>query len=308
VLLEQPPPVDAHPEPATLAMIYVIVPVHNRRALVRSFLHCMERQTFKDFAVIVVDDGSTDGTATMIRDEFPDVDVLLGDGNLWWTGAINVGIRRAIAQANADDAVLIINDDLEFDPGYLAALHSSWRSTPNTLIGSVIVDIRQPERIYRGGERLNWWTAKSSFLNTDKMLCEFGKNYQVDVSLLTGMGTLIPVQFFQEAGLFDDVHFQQCGDTELPGRARKHGYRLVVCYDAVVKVHVDDTAGINASNRYSLSDIWSYLFDIKSDFRLKYRFYFAYNTAKNPLSFVIFLICDIARITVHFLRGLYNSW
>src|SRR5690242_10015115 len=99
--------------------IYVVVPVHNRAALTERFLECLAAQTFREFVVIVVDDGSTDGTSQLIRDKFPQVLLIQGDGNLWWTGAINRGIRQALLDACANDAVLIINDDLEVDPVYL---------------------------------------------------------------------------------------------------------------------------------------------------------------------------------------------
>jgi GT2 family glycosyltransferase len=91
-------------------MIYVVVPVYNRKPLVERFLQCMSEQTFRNFTVIIVDDGSTDGTAAMIEEKFPDVQILHGDENLWWTGATNIGVRHAMLEAVADDAVLIIND------------------------------------------------------------------------------------------------------------------------------------------------------------------------------------------------------
>jgi GT2 family glycosyltransferase len=89
-----------------------------------------------------VDDGSTDGTAEAISDQFKEGQLLRGDGTLWWTGSINLGIGHAMWQASADDAVLVINDDLEVDPDYLAAIHWVSRSARTSLIGSVGVDIR----------------------------------------------------------------------------------------------------------------------------------------------------------------------
>src|SRR5918997_5629533 len=93
--------------------IYVIVPVFNRRSYTERFLYCMREQTFTNFEVIVVDDGSTDGTSEIITEHFKEVSLLRGDGTLWWTGAINVGIRHALTRASDSDAVLVINDDLE---------------------------------------------------------------------------------------------------------------------------------------------------------------------------------------------------
>src|SRR5271170_2583843 len=284
--------------------VYAVLPVFNRKGLLKRFLDCMRRQTFRDFTIIVVDDGSTDGTSSLLRDEYGEVQLLIGDGNLWWTGGINCGIRHALTQAGENDAILVINDDVEVDANYLQSLFDSWQQMPNTLIGSVVVDINTPDKIGDGGRLVNWWTAKMRMLNSEKELADFGDNYYVDVSMLTGWGTLVPIKVFREVGLYDEKHFQQCGDPELTVRAKNRGYRLVVSYDAIIKVHTDQTASVNVSDRYSLKDLKTYFFGVRSNFRLKYRFFFCYDTARNPVAFVSFLTCDMIRISVHFLRGM----
>jgi GT2 family glycosyltransferase len=284
--------------------IYIVVPVRNRKSLTERFLYCVREQTFKNFDVIIVDDGSTDGTAELIAKQFREVQLLRGDGTLWWTGATNLGIRHAMARASEDDAILIINDDLEVNSDYLEILHELWVSMPKTLIGSVVVDIKNPEFIYDGGRILNWWTAKGKTLNPQKKLSEFGQDYYVDVSFLSGWGVLIPIQAFRDIGLYDDKHFQQCGDTELPVRAKNAGYRLVVSYRAIVKVHIEASDVLNVSDYYTIRDFKEYFFGIKSNGRLKYRFFFIFNTATNPFVFISFLLCDLIRVTFHFFRRL----
>jgi GT2 family glycosyltransferase len=209
-----------------------------------------------------------------------------------------------MATAKQDDAILVINDDVEVDPHYLETLYELSRSIPHALLGSVVLDIDNPEVIFDGGRTVNWWTAKFRIHNSQRKLSEFPTNYSVETSLLTGWGTLIPVEVFREIGLYDDKHFQQCGDTELPVRAKNAGYRLIVSYRAVLKVHVQATDAVNAADSYSLRDLKRYFFDVKSNSRLKYRVFFGFNTAKNPLAFVSFLVCDMLRITAHFLLRL----
>jgi GT2 family glycosyltransferase len=70
--------------------IYIIIPVHNRKALT---LACLENLRtngdLQKYQVIVVDDGSSDRTAEEVAENYPEVNILKGNGNLWWTGAIN---------------------------------------------------------------------------------------------------------------------------------------------------------------------------------------------------------------------------
>lgn len=92
-------------------MIYIVIPVFNRKHFTRECLKSLQRQTNQEFKAVVVDDGSTDGTADMLRAEFPEVDVLFGDGGLFWTASVNMGIRHAL-KAGAD-YVMTLNNDLE---------------------------------------------------------------------------------------------------------------------------------------------------------------------------------------------------
>jgi N-acetylglucosaminyl-diphospho-decaprenol L-rhamnosyltransferase len=286
------------------ARIFLVVPVHNRKTWTAGFLRCIQAQTFRNFQVIVVDDGSTDGTGELVKSEYPEATLLRGDGNLWWTGAINLGIRNVMGRALASDAVLVINDDLEVSPNYLEVLYRLWQSRPRTLIGSVLVDIDNPDVIYNGGNAVNWWTAKFAVLNRGRRLSEFGNDYYLEASFLTGRGTLIPISVFHEIGLYDDKHFQQCGDTELPVRARKHGYRLIVSYDAVVKTPLSSDVNVT---HYGFWDAKGYFLSIKSNHRLKYRVFFSLKTATSPAQCISFLVLDVIRITWHFVCRLKIS-
>lgn len=77
-------------------MISIVIPVFNRKEYTRECLLSLKDQTDQRFKVIIVDDGSTDGTEDMLREEFPEVEVLKGSGSLFWTAGVNMGIRHAL--------------------------------------------------------------------------------------------------------------------------------------------------------------------------------------------------------------------
>lgn len=283
-------------------MIYIVIPVFNRKVLLSNCLESLRTQTNPHFKVIVVDDGSTDGTGDMLREEYPEVMTIRGDGSLWWTGATNVGVRHALSLCQADDYIMALNDDLVVPPDYIDTYYQVAAAHPNALIGSVVTDINNRDVIHSGGVQINWVTAKTRDTNVGKSLASFGKGFFQKVSTLTGRGVLFPSQVFRQIGLYNDRHYAQCGDTELPRRAHLAGYQLIVSYDVPVYSVVRDEGHINHTEQFKLSHIKRFYFNVRSNFNLRYRFWFAYDTTPNLVQGTVFLICDFLRITNHFVR------
>lgn len=97
-------------EPYGASSPTIIIPCYNRREItVDCFTTLRKQGIFNDYHVILVDDGSTDGTADAIRQQFPEVEILTGDGNLFWTGAIELGMRHAFARGAT--SFIWLNDD-----------------------------------------------------------------------------------------------------------------------------------------------------------------------------------------------------
>ena len=283
-------------------MMYIVIPVYNRKKLLNDCLLSLRKQTNRNFTVVVVDDGSTDGTDEMLRDEFPEVVTLRGNGSLWWTGAINVGVKHALSQCAEEDTLLILNDDLTVPEYYVATFFELATRHPDALIGSVVTDIDHPDVIHSGGVRINWLTAKTRDTNLGKSLASFGKGYFQEVSTLTGRGVLIPSKVFRKIGVYNDRHYAQCGDTELPCRAHRAGYPLIVSYDVPVFSIVREEGHINHAEKFTVAHIKKYYFNVRSNFNLRYRFWFAYDATSNPLQGTVFFVCDFLRITNHFVK------
>lgn len=283
-------------------MIYITIPVHNRKSLLRDCLLSFRRQSNKDFRIIVMDDGSTDGTEAMLRSEFPEVVVLKGNGNLWWTGSINKAITHALGLCQGGDYILVLNDDLEVPDNYIVNYYTIAKRYPNALIGSVVTDFEDRDTIVGGGVILSWISGKRKELNKGKSLASFGQGHVEDnVSFLTGRGILVPVEVFRRVGIYNNKHYTQCGDTEFPVRARKAGYRLLVSYDVPVFSHKGHSVH---KEKYTLKSLRGYYFDIRSHVNLRERFWFAIDSTTNILHGLWFFVVDFTRITVHFIRRL----
>ena len=91
-------------------LIYIIIPVHNRKEITLKCLDILQKNGDLDiYYVIVVDDGSTDGTSEAIQSLYPNITILVGDGNLWWTGAIKKGMEYAYDKGA--EYFIWLNDD-----------------------------------------------------------------------------------------------------------------------------------------------------------------------------------------------------
>jgi GT2 family glycosyltransferase len=100
--------------------IYILLPVHNRRDQTEEFINCLTDQTYKNYHLILIDDGSTDGTAEVVQAKIPSATVIRGQGDWWWAGGLQQGINWLKQnQINSDDIILMINDDVIFEPDFL---------------------------------------------------------------------------------------------------------------------------------------------------------------------------------------------
>ncbi|HEX9957591.1 MAG TPA: glycosyltransferase family 2 protein [Fibrella sp.] len=287
-------------------MIYIVIPVHNRRELTRRCLACLAVQTYPDHQEIVVDDGSTDGTSEMIQQEFPAAIVVRGDGNLWWTEATNVGIRKAQELAGttlkSNDFLLTLNDDTEVQPDYLQTMLDTESKHHPCIVGSPSVDIDQPDHLEFAGTRINLVLAGGHHIADD-----YGRSYStlssqtdsIESDSLPGRGTLIPMEVFQKVGLFDSVRFAHyMADIEFSVRAKKAGYPLIISTKSVVGEHVKAT-GIFLKQRPGWADFIRSFTSIKSPTNLTVRYHFAMVHSKTKL---LYFLLDLARICGGFLR------
>lgn len=161
--------------------IYILLPVHNRKEITRGFIDCLKAQSYSDYHLVLVDDGSSDGTADMVRQEVPAVTVLTGSGNWWWGGSLQQGLdwlKENVSDQNS--LILFINDDVHFSPTYLADavrimsekpgvfMLSRYRSSITQKIreSGVVADLKKLTfREARDGEKINCLSTRGLFVH-----------------------------------------------------------------------------------------------------------------------------------------------
>lgn len=124
-------------------MLHIVLPVHNRAAITARFLAALAAQhAVDDYVLVLVDDGCTDDTVARARRSLPPerLQVLQGDGQLWWAGALQRAYEHLRTRCRPDDAVLLINDDVHFAPDFLAHGLRLLAAEPGSCFQAVAVD------------------------------------------------------------------------------------------------------------------------------------------------------------------------
>ena len=131
--------------------IFTIIPVYNRKNITLQFLNDLNNQTYTNFKIIVFDDGSTDGTSEAIQKEFPNIRILRGDGNYWWTKSINASLRFAIN--HSADYVLLLNDDIRLANNLIETFVNNAKIKPNAIFGAANYDLSTNTLLFAGEKR-----------------------------------------------------------------------------------------------------------------------------------------------------------
>jgi len=211
-----------------MCKLSIIIPVHNRKEITRRCLQCLQKQTDSNFDTIVIDDGSTDGTSKMIKIDFPEIILLQGEGNLWWTAATNLGIKKALKKGA--DLILTLNDDVLIKEDYVENFIKAYKEEPRALIGSINLSQEKPARLLSAGNiSLNPWTAKC--IKRGQILRPYSNTFSGLLSSYTlpGRGMLIPRAVFDAIGLFDEKHFPHyAADEDFSLRAKKAGFDVLI--------------------------------------------------------------------------------
>src|SRR5882672_5699501 len=149
-------------------LIGAVIPTFNRKESLRKCLQCLKAQVRGDtpwsLVIIAVVDGSTDGTIDMLEKEFPDVEVVTGNGNWWYTKCINEGVKRA--KALHCSLVLTLNDDLTFNPDYISLILGDHLACgKKSIAGSVSLSLAEPRLItFSGVEKVNFVLKEYNYI------------------------------------------------------------------------------------------------------------------------------------------------
>lgn len=286
--------------------LFIIIPVYNRKKLTRNCLKSLYHQTYKDFKIIIVDDGSTDKTDEMIKEEFSEVILIKTPNNYWFTKSINLGFKYALKN-NADYILTLNNDDI-VSKNFIEN-HIKWlKRYSNIIMSSLIVDIDTKQIVEPIMPKWNWGKGKKI---KNRIFYGVQENCELfPAEILSGKGLLIPKKAFEIVGLYDENRFPQGhSDLDYVLRAKKKGFKLYWNYDAVLYAHLEKPVNRKFPPNHSFKDLILYFTHIKSSYNIKTHWYFIQKYFPNklyPFYFLRFLLVTIIKYFISWAKQLLN--
>ena len=210
-----------------LIKVALSIPVYNRRATTLQGLGSLSRidKTGLEVKIFVIDDGSTDGTSDAIRDQFPAVQLIAGDGTLHYAAGTNRGIAAAM-EWNAD-YIVAMNDDAVFHEQFLQRLVATVKTNPRSIVGGLLLLWDEPHKVFQVGQV--WRTLKGGW-DIPQDLTAFSVPAEAfEVECIVGNCVLIPAEAIRECGMIDEKRFPHgWGDAQYMARLRKAEWKLLI--------------------------------------------------------------------------------
>jgi hypothetical protein len=220
--------------------ISIVIPTYNKRKDVLECLHSLRKLYYPNYEIIVVDNGSTDGTSNAIERLFPEVKLVKSRSNLGVTGGRNLGAKHS-----SGEYIFFLDHDTTVNEKILVELMRAMHNNPKIgIVGPAIYYYSDPKRIWALGTSINMLTGRVSFNHEGKI--DHGKFVKAMEVQILPAAFLVRKEVINKVGLFDDIFFAVYEDTDFCFRVKEAGYKVLCVPTAKVwhKVSPDERKSI----------------------------------------------------------------
>jgi GT2 family glycosyltransferase len=221
-------------------IVSVIIVTLNGKALLAESLAALCAQTLTDFEIIVVDNGSTDGSSEWLAENFPQARLVRSNVNTGFAKGNNLGMRVA-----RGEFIALLNNDAVPEPTWLAELVGALRRHPEAgFAASRVVLHANPNVLESAGDSI----AGSGSIFRRGYRCALHQFDQEEfVFGAQACAAIYRRAMLDEIGLFDEDFFLVYEDADLSFRAQLRGFKCIYVPSAIVRHHGEATIGAFSS-------------------------------------------------------------
>ena len=205
--------------------VTIIIPNYNGLKFMEPCMAALDRQLCRDFQLLVVDNGSTDGSVEWLKEHgLPSIFL---ETNTGFSGAVNVGIRAA-----KTPYVILLNNDTEAEPEYVGELLKAIETSPKIFsVSPKMIQLYHKELMDDAGDMysiMGWAYQRGVGQEIER--------YDRPCHIFSSCAgaAIYRREVFEEIGYFDEMHFAYLEDIDVGYRAKLYGYDNVFCPEAVV--------------------------------------------------------------------------
>lgn len=288
------------PRPAP--SVWIVVPTWNGREQVCACLPTIARQTYAGpLHTVVVDNGSSDGTADAIAAGWPGVEVVSFPEQLGFSRACNTGVTRAL-EAGAD-YVCLVNDDTLLDPALIERLVEAAEARPDAaLLNPLICYADRPATVWACGNRLSLWSGVGGGCHPGESAAAVEAGGVRAVDAATGCILLARASAVRAVGLLPDGFFAYYEDADWSLRMTRAGFAIlaVPAARALHKVSADTQTNVD-------QPAWTYYYNVRNRLALMRRHGRAWHWAVFAPRFGAWVAWKVAGLTVLGRRSKRNA-
>lgn len=225
----------------------IIIPTYNGKALLATCLTALGGQTYPHdrFEVIVVDDASGDGTVEYLAQEFREVRTVALAHNSGFIAACNAGVAAA-----RGEILVLLNNDTEAEPGWLAALVAALEEYPEAgSAASKMLLFDRRDTLHTAGDLMGKDGIPRNRGVWEKDVGQYDRDRWVFGPC--GGAAAYRWEAWQQAGGFDPALFMYMEDVDLAWRLQRLGWRSIYAPDARVYHQLSATGGGALASHYT---------------------------------------------------------
>jgi len=219
----------------------VIVLNFNGERLLPACLDSLARQTGTDIDTVVVDNGSSDGSAALISQRYPWVRFIALDKNSGFSLANNIALLDALDRDS--EYALLLNNDTFAAPDFVFQMLAVMQGNQSTAaVCPKIFFAHQPDRLWYAGGDFSPWTSRTRHRGWKEI--DRGQfDHIQDITQATGCAMLVRCDAMREVGLLDEQFWAYAEDLDWSARFLGRGYRLAFAPKAHLW-HLDGTTSV----------------------------------------------------------------